>query len=174
MEVIEHYMASERVNYDRKVINTILAKAEKDKFAPEDRGLKDRQEKFIRSDGEFFWDDENDELGFNVKAHVIVEFNQISPKTLLELSIKAVKKFDIKVKEDEVPRSLQKKMAVGMYTPGDEPPDMISERGKELFENLGKVYLDIFKDPDLVFLRAAAAELAAFGEMFDNFYGDIE
>ena len=159
--------------YDRDVIEERLDEAEEDNFSPDYTDLKELQEMEIRKNGKFVDSDTYDRL-FNIMAHQIVEFRQTSPKSLLEQSIKAVKKFDIKVKEEEVPRSLQKKMVVGLYTPGDEPPDMISERGKELFENLGKVYLDIFKDPDLVFLRAAAAELTAFGEMFDNLYGEID
>ena len=150
--------------YDRQSIEAAMADAEVDNFSHY-LDLKDDQEEYIRIYGEFSEYDYYDG-NFNVWAHQIVEFNQTSPKSLLELSIKAVKRYDIKTEDGDIPKSLQKKMQVGLYTPGDDPPDMISERGKALFRSLGKIYIDIFKDPDLVFLCAARN----LGEMFYNVY----
>ena len=85
-----------------------------------------------------------------------------------------MKKFNVSTSSEDIPITLQKKMQFGLYIPGDDPPDFISARGKQIFKKLNQCYLDLYKDPDLIFLRAAFSELMSLGEIFDNLYDDLE
>jgi len=154
--------------YDRNYMVGELEQALEDEFACEYDVLKAEQEDFIR-DNENFQNYDVDDLGFNKLAHQIVELNLTSPKTLLEQSIKAVKKYNIPTTSEDMPSTLEKKMKVGLYTPGDEPPNFISSKGKDMFKSLNKRYQDIYTDADLVFL---CSSLRAFGSLCENLYED--
>jgi len=157
--------------YDKDYMVGELEMAADDHFACEYDVLKTEQEEFIRENDKF----QNysvDDMGFNKLAHQIVEFNLKSPKTLLEQAIKAVKKFDIPTAGENLPATLEKKIESGLYLPGDEPPKIISKKGKDLFSKLNQAYLEVFGDRELVSLRSDHVVFKGLAEMYENLFHD--
>ena len=111
---------------------------------------------------------------FNKLAHQIAEFNLKSSKTLLEQAIKVVKKFDIDIPTagENLPATLEKKIESGLYLPGDEPPKIISKKGKDLFSKLNQAYLEVFGDRELVSLRSDHVVFKGLAEMYENLFHD--
>ena len=48
------------------------------------------------------------------------------------------------------------------------------DKGMKMFESLGKTYLSVFSDPDLVFLCATLAEFRGLGQIYDNVYDEVK
>ena len=163
-----------QMTYDKKCILEYFEDNMKDNYDALYDILKGAQKYYIRKLGRFLDFSAYEDPEFCQEAHQIVEFHQTSPKTLLELSIKAVKKFNVSTSSENIPFTLQNKLRFGLYIPGDDPPDFISARGKQIFKKLNQCYLDLYKDPDLIFLWAAFRELRSLGEIFDNLYDDVE
>merc|ERR1719187_1212057 len=166
------------MTYDKKCILEYFDDNLKDNYDALYDILKGGQKYYIRKLGRFLDFSAYEDTEFCQEAHQIVEFYQTSPKTLLELSIKAVKKFNVSTSSEDIPFTLQKKMQFGLYIPGDDPPDFISARGKQIFKKLNQCYLDLYKDPDLIFLRASFSDLEAKDEfqrlvdMYENMRDD--
>ena len=157
--------------YDKDYMVGELEMAADDHFACEYDVLKTEQEEFIRENDKF----QNysvDDMGFNKQAHQIVKFNLKSPKTLLEQTIKVVKKFDIPTAGENLPATLETKIKNGLYLPGDEPPKIISKKGKDLFSKLNQAYLEVFGDRELVSLRSDHVVFKGLAEMYENLFHD--
>jgi len=159
--------------FSRRYMKAMLRLGFKDNFIYEYESLKDDQEEFIRS-YDRFQDFSINDFHFNMTAHQIVEFNLTSPKTLLEQCIKVIKRYEVPFTDQDIPSTLKKKVDVGLYSPGDEPPDMITKKGKKMFASLCKTYLSVFSDPDLVFLCATLGEFRGLGEIYDNVYDEVK
>eukprot|EP00092_Neocalanus_flemingeri_P015945 GFUD01017262.1.p1 GENE.GFUD01017262.1~~GFUD01017262.1.p1 ORF type:complete len:283 (-),score=83.31 GFUD01017262.1:74-922(-) len=78
------------------------------------------------------------DLSFSDVAHIVVEVYQKGPKKLEELSIKAILKNRISIKQ--LPPSIQKKVVHGMYAIKDSTPKNITDEGKLIYEKIKRVF----------------------------------